>query len=131
MSLHHGTEEGQWYTEKIGPRHWERLAVVYVRQSTMQQVLEHQESTRLQYGLVRRAIAWGCSARPASTARNVECVSSACSVPSPRYITGSTTPRPGFGSTVGADSADSGGTARSSIALRSGDASSAPRFGTS
>jgi DNA invertase Pin-like site-specific DNA recombinase len=32
---------------------------VYVRQSTMQQVLEHQESTRLQYGLVRRAIAWG------------------------------------------------------------------------
>jgi DNA invertase Pin-like site-specific DNA recombinase len=59
MSLHHGTEEGQWYTEKICPRHWERLAVVYVRQSTMQQVLEHQESTRLQYGLVRRAIAWG------------------------------------------------------------------------
>jgi DNA invertase Pin-like site-specific DNA recombinase len=59
MSLHHGTEEGQWYTEKIGPRHWERLAVVYVRQSTMQQVLAHQESTRLQYGLVRRAIAWG------------------------------------------------------------------------
>src|SRR5712691_257919 len=59
MRLHHGTEEGQWYTEKICPRHWERLAVVYVRQSTMQQVLEHQESTRLQYGLVRRAIAWG------------------------------------------------------------------------
>src|SRR6266478_5071757 len=25
----------------------------------MQQVLEHQESTRLQYGLVRRAVAWG------------------------------------------------------------------------
>src|SRR5256886_13443947 len=59
MSLHHGTEEGQWYTEKICPRHWERLAVVYVRQSTMPQVLEHQESTRLQDGLVRRAIAWG------------------------------------------------------------------------
>src|SRR2546430_10151716 len=59
MSLHHGTEEGQWYTEKICPRHWERLAVVYVRQSTMQQVLEPQESTRLPYGLVRRAIAWG------------------------------------------------------------------------
>jgi len=59
MSLHHGAEEWQWYAEKILPRHWERLAVVYVRQSTMQQVLEHQESTRLQYGLVRRAIAWG------------------------------------------------------------------------
>jgi DNA invertase Pin-like site-specific DNA recombinase len=59
MSPHHGTEAWQWYTEKILPRHWERLAVVYVRQSTMQQVLEHQESTRLQYGLVRRATAWG------------------------------------------------------------------------
>src|SRR2546426_5977485 len=59
MSLHHGTEEGQWYPEKICPRHWERLAVVYVRQSTMQQVLEHREPTRLQYGLVRRAVAWG------------------------------------------------------------------------
>src|SRR6266511_5356464 len=59
MSRHQGTEEGKWYTENILPRHLERLAVVYVRQSTMQQVLEHQESTRLQYGLVRRAIAWG------------------------------------------------------------------------
>jgi hypothetical protein len=46
-------------SQKICPGHWERLAVVYVRQSMMQQVLEHQESTRLQYGLVRRAIAWG------------------------------------------------------------------------
>ena len=59
MSLHHGTEAWQWYTEKILPRHRERLAVVYVRQSTMQQVLAHQESTRLQYSLVRRAVAWG------------------------------------------------------------------------
>ena len=25
MSLHHGTEEGQWYTEKLLPRHWERV----------------------------------------------------------------------------------------------------------
>ena len=59
MSLHNGTEAWQWYTEKILPRHRERLAVVYVRQSTMQQVLAHQESTRLQYSLVRRAVAWG------------------------------------------------------------------------
>jgi DNA invertase Pin-like site-specific DNA recombinase len=59
MSLPHVTEEWRWYTEKILPRHFERLAVVYVRQSTMQQVLDHQESTRLQYGLVRRAVAWG------------------------------------------------------------------------
>jgi hypothetical protein len=48
MSLHHGIEEGQWDTEQILPRHWERLAVVYVRQATMPQVLEPQESTRLQ-----------------------------------------------------------------------------------
>jgi DNA invertase Pin-like site-specific DNA recombinase len=42
-------------------RHLERLAVVYVRQSTPQQVLDHQESTQVQYGLVRRAIELGWS----------------------------------------------------------------------
>jgi DNA invertase Pin-like site-specific DNA recombinase len=42
-------------SEKIHPWHRERLAVVYVRQSTVQQVLQHQESTRLQYGLRSRA----------------------------------------------------------------------------
>ena len=41
--------------EKIGPVHLQRLAVVYVRQSTAQQVLHHEESARLQYGLVDRA----------------------------------------------------------------------------
>src|SRR3954452_5316251 len=46
-------------SEKITPRHHDRLAVVYVRQSTVQQVLDHQESTRLQYGLVTRAQALG------------------------------------------------------------------------
>ena len=61
MSQHPGHEEWGWSTEKIRPQHVERLAVVYVRQSTMQQVLEHQESTRLQYGLVQRAVAWGWS----------------------------------------------------------------------
>jgi DNA invertase Pin-like site-specific DNA recombinase len=45
--------------EKLRPSHRERLAVVYVRQSTAQQVLVHQESTRLQYGLVARAEALG------------------------------------------------------------------------
>jgi DNA invertase Pin-like site-specific DNA recombinase len=44
---------------KIAPRHLERLAVVYVRQSTTQQLVRHQESTRLQYGLVERALALG------------------------------------------------------------------------
>jgi DNA invertase Pin-like site-specific DNA recombinase len=40
---------------KIHGNHLDRLAFVYVRQSTMQQVERHQESTRLQYGLVQRA----------------------------------------------------------------------------
>src|SRR6266511_1781493 len=44
---------------KVGDRHLARLAVVYVRQSTRQQVLDHGESTRLQYGLVERAVALG------------------------------------------------------------------------
>lgn len=55
MPLRH--EIGSWPSEKIQASHLDRLAVVYVRQSTLQQVSEHQESTRLQYGLVNRAIA--------------------------------------------------------------------------
>lgn len=46
---------------KIQPRHRQRLAAVYVRQSTLQQVEHHQESTRLQYALVERAVALGWS----------------------------------------------------------------------
>src|SRR5215472_11561986 len=49
-------------TEKLHPWHRDRLAVVYVRQSTVQQVLDHQESTRLQYGLAGRAQALGWAA---------------------------------------------------------------------
>src|ERR1700674_667891 len=45
--------------EKIHRQHRERLAIVYIRQSTPQQVERHQESTRLQYALVDRAIAFG------------------------------------------------------------------------
>lgn len=44
---------------KVAPRHLDRLAVVYVRQSTMQQLVNHQESTRMQYDLVTRALALG------------------------------------------------------------------------
>ena len=40
---------------KICGSHRDRLAIVYVRQSTLQQVGRNQESTRLQYGLVERA----------------------------------------------------------------------------
>src|SRR6266540_3247408 len=39
-----------------------RLPVVYVRQSTRQQVADHGESTRLQYGLVERAVGLGWQA---------------------------------------------------------------------
>jgi hypothetical protein len=47
---------------KIAARHRERLAVVYVRQSTRQQVVGHQGSTRLRYALVDRAVALGWEA---------------------------------------------------------------------
>ena len=44
---------------KIAPHHLDRLAVIYVRQSTLQQVERHRESTRLQYGLVEWAVQLG------------------------------------------------------------------------
>ena len=43
------------YEQKIQQKHLERLAVVYVRQSTVHQVHRHRESTQLQYGLVELA----------------------------------------------------------------------------
>jgi hypothetical protein len=48
-------------TDKIQARHRERQAIVYVRQSTVRQVLQHQESTRLQYALSDRGrqLGWG------------------------------------------------------------------------
>jgi len=46
-------------SDKIQHRHLERLATVYIRQSTVQQVERHQESTRLQYALVDRALHFG------------------------------------------------------------------------
>jgi DNA invertase Pin-like site-specific DNA recombinase len=44
---------------KIQALHQDRLAVVYVRQSTPQQVLENRESTARQYALAGLASAWG------------------------------------------------------------------------
>ena len=49
---------------KVRGHHLERLAVVYVRQSTPQQVLEHRESAALQYALRDRARAWGWPDNP-------------------------------------------------------------------
>ena len=45
--------------EKITPRHRERQAYVYVRQSSPKQVQHNQESQRTQYALVERAAALG------------------------------------------------------------------------
>ena len=42
-------------SEKISPGHLDRVAMVYVRQSTARQVLENHESTRMQYQLKERA----------------------------------------------------------------------------
>src|SRR5262245_44120458 len=44
---------------KVGGRHLDRLAIVYVRQSTPQQVADHRESADLQYQLRRRAVTLG------------------------------------------------------------------------
>lgn len=44
---------------KIGPSHLEKLAIVYVRQSSPQQVLENRESTARQYALAQYAQALG------------------------------------------------------------------------
>jgi DNA invertase Pin-like site-specific DNA recombinase len=46
-------------SNKIQLHHQQRLAMVYVRQSSPHQVLEHRESTALQYNLRCRAIEWG------------------------------------------------------------------------
>ena len=46
-------------SEKIKDEHLQRTAIVYVRQSTQQQVLEHRESTARQYALADRAVVLG------------------------------------------------------------------------
>jgi hypothetical protein len=46
-------------SSKIRDRHWQRLAVVYVRQSSPHQVLENRESRERQYGLAQLAQQFG------------------------------------------------------------------------
>ena len=55
----HNTEVATLRHRKIGTQHLERMAVVYVRQSTPQQVLENRESTERQYALVQYAQSLG------------------------------------------------------------------------
>lgn len=45
--------------EKVTPSHLQRLAYLYVRQSSLRQVLENTASTARQYGLRERAVALG------------------------------------------------------------------------
>jgi DNA invertase Pin-like site-specific DNA recombinase len=44
---------------KVSPNHLDRDAYLYVRQSTLRQVVENTESTQRQYGLRERAVALG------------------------------------------------------------------------
>jgi DNA invertase Pin-like site-specific DNA recombinase len=48
--------------QKITARHLSRQAMLYVRQSTLHQVLENTESTARQYALRERAVALGWEA---------------------------------------------------------------------
>jgi len=49
----------EWHSSKVRPRHCERDATVYVRQSSPHQVIEHGESLARQYALRDRAAALG------------------------------------------------------------------------
>ncbi|MEO9591929.1 hypothetical protein, partial [Rhodopirellula bahusiensis] len=62
---------------KIRPAHQERLALVYVRQSSTKQVEENTESTEMQYRLVDRAAATMGGHHPGS---------SDCTVGEGRYL---------------------------------------------
>ena len=46
-------------SELITPTHLARKALIYIRQSTLQQVLTNQESLHLQYALRLRALEFG------------------------------------------------------------------------
>ena len=46
-------------SSKVRPEHLEKLAIVYVRQSSHAQVLEHRESTARQYAFADQAVAFG------------------------------------------------------------------------
>ena len=50
-----GPDLGSTRSEKIASRHLDRRAVIYIRQSTPQQMIRHQESKEVQYNLKYRA----------------------------------------------------------------------------
>ena len=54
-----GSASSAVWSSKLKPDHYERSAIVYVRQSTAQQVLHHRESAARQYSLVELAVRLG------------------------------------------------------------------------
>lgn len=54
-----GSASSAAWSSKLKPDHYERWAIVYVRQSTPQQVLHHRESAARQYSLVELAVRLG------------------------------------------------------------------------
>lgn len=50
---------GNGGVSKVSPAHWKRDAYLYIRQSTLHQVLQNTESTQRQYGLREKAVALG------------------------------------------------------------------------
>jgi len=56
---HESTSPTGWAFSKLRAHHLEGAAMVYVRQSTAQQVLDHRESTARQYALVDMAVRLG------------------------------------------------------------------------
>lgn len=56
---HKSTRPTGWPSTKLRAHHFQGAALVYVRQSTTQQVLDHRESTARQYSLVDLAVRLG------------------------------------------------------------------------
>src|SRR5579884_2814865 len=83
---------------KVKPHHLQRQAIVYVRQSSPQQVLHNGESTERQYGLRERAIQLGWPAQ------------SVCIIDEDQGHSGATAQdRPGFQSLLAPVALDRGG----------------------
>jgi DNA invertase Pin-like site-specific DNA recombinase len=61
MITHKNYQSNSLVNGKIQGHHHDRLAIVYIRQSTLQQVERHGESTKLQYALVEKAYDLGWS----------------------------------------------------------------------
>ena len=58
-------------SHKLKAWHLDRRAIVYVRQSTPQQVADHQESTARQYGLAGRAVNLGWTPSRSSSSTRI------------------------------------------------------------